>query len=756
MKKRKKNFNNIVYGLDIETSTIEIDKDNKCSFMYSFSICTLDFETGIYKENKFGRTYNELSEFLYTLNEYAKDNDTSFLIYIHNLSYEFSFFSNNVDFFKDKLQNVGFDDCIFKSKNKPLFIRLDCLEFRCSLSLLSKSIKKIGDGLGLPKLDYNYTTLRTPLTKMTQKEIDYNFRDVEIMLKGVYTMFKNNVYMNSVNDIPYTKTGVMRFNCEHNPKINVKEQYINKQGKKRTRALLHLNNFCCDKEKAKNDSQLRLWESVFQGGFVYSNPQCCHQVLTNVASYDFASDYPYQMLYRYYPSRFEEYKGNRKEKITRIMKWLDYTDLIDAKISNYMFNAIVCVKDLKTIYNFQPLATSKIINVKDLKNGLNCEVINGKIFSCDVPIKMYVTIIDMLMLKLFYNFELVDCYYLEIATRYNRTNKYKLNCVSYNARAKIEFKKYNNLIEHANEYKTYTSEEIKNDMFREHINKCSDYFEQLSSSNYLYQLVKSDLNALYGDNAQHLKRTNFIYDLKSRDYIEKYDTFEDYKNARCKTSYIYGVYVPQFARASIFYIIYVLLNNGCDILYVDTDSVKTKYTKKIDDIINEFNKKQIANLKEYEWTGFGILEREYIADKFSSLGTKSYVKLEGDTVKATISGLPNATKHFNDLYDLFGHNFDEMIEMCYHYGTVFDTSIANKLASKYQFNTYTITVGDYTDTVTSGVVLEEVEVTMRDFLSTVWESYARLICLKYGYRFSDFCFTTKIGRTKRGEIIIEV
>ena len=752
----KKDYNNIIYGIDIETSTVDVNLEDKCSFMYSYCICTMNFKTGVYEQKSLGRTYNSLSIFLTNLNQKANDNDDYYIIYIHNLAYEFSFFSNNVDFFRKHLPDVSFDDCIFKEKNKPLFIRLDRLEFRCSLSLLGKSIKTIGEEIGIEKLDFDYDKLRTPLTKLEDKEIEYNYRDVEIMLRGVYNLFSGNPYMKNTKDIPYTKTGVMRFNCEHNPDINVSSKYKLKNGKTKTRKLAHLNNYICNSEKARNDSQLRLWQNVFQGGFVYSNPRCCHQIIENVASYDFASDYPYQMLYRLFPSDFRTYKGDKTKRLNDILDWLEPKDLIDAKVSNYMFNAVVKISNLKACFDFQPLATSKIINISDLRNGLNCEVINGKIFWCDVPIKMYVTIIDMLMLKMFYTFNIDKCYYLEIAHRYSRTNEFKMNCVEFNARAKIEYKKYNNQVEHANHFKQYTSVEIPNTMYREQLNGCADYFEQLQKSNYLYQSVKSDLNSLYGDNAQHLKRVNYIYDIDNKDFIERADTFEDYIDSKVKTSYIYGVYVPQFARASIYYIIYQLLNNGYDILYVDTDSVKIKYDTKCDDIIEDFNKIQIKNLNEYDWTGFGVLEREYIADKFSSLGTKSYVKLEGDTIKATISGLPNATKLFSELYDFFGKNFNELIEMVYHYGTVFSTKLANKLASKYKFDTYEIDVDGYKACLTSGVVLEPVEVTMRDFLTATWDQYARLICLKYNYKYSDFCFDTKIDLNERGELYIEL
>ena len=88
-----------------------------------------------------------------------------------------------------------------------------------------------------------------------------------------------------------------------------------------------------------------------------------------------------------------------------------------------------------------------------------------------------------------------------------------------------------------------------------------------------------------------------------------------------------------------------------------------------------------------------------------------------------------------------------MVENCYHYGVVFDSSIVNKTASIYNYNTYDIKVGKYEETVTSGCVLKEVDVTMRDFTSNIWLSYAKIICKLYKKRFSDFCFDCTINGT---------
>ena len=173
--------------------------------------------------------------------------------------------------------------------NKPLFIKIDHIEFRCSYLLLSKSIKALGKSLNLPKLDYDYKELRTPVfpKQLPEKDLKYNYRDVEIMLKSVYRLYRLNKWMQSANDLPYTKTGVMRFNCEHNPAVNEKYTYINKYGEEKKTTNARMNKWLCQLEKAKSKEQLEFWEKLFQGGLVTSNAKYIGDIIYNIASFDF-------------------------------------------------------------------------------------------------------------------------------------------------------------------------------------------------------------------------------------------------------------------------------------------------------------------------------------------------------------------------------------------------------------------------------------------------------------------------------------
>lgn len=739
-----KKYNTTIYGIDIETSTISIDCDNSGSFMYSFCVGKLNFETGVYDKVKHGRTYKELDDFLFSLN------DDNYLIYIHNFAYEFSFFCNNLKFFR-----CDYDSCLFMEQNKPLYVKIRNLEFRCSYLLLHKSIESIGASIGLDKLEYNYSEIRTPLTDMSDIEIEYNFRDVEIMLKGVYRLYNNNQFITNVNVIPYTKTGVMRFNCEQNSEVNIHRDYVNRNGEKKSGSSSKLNKFLCGLEKANSIEQLKFWESLFQGGLVYSNPECVTKTIHNVASYDFSSDYPFQMLVRYFPSDFREVKDNKKTVLLNCMQNYSVDNYIHSKPFRTMFNGIITIKNIKAKYNFYPVGTSKIIHEhKILKNMYNCHIINGKIIDLYTSIDMVVTCIDYLTLLLFYDFELVDVIYLETAHRYKRSNEFKMNSVLYNGKAKIEYKKYDKIIENSGSFKIYSDTDIQDDYYRMMINNSVDYYEQLEVSHDLYQSVKSDLNSLYGDNAQHLIHDRVSYNYESREWNKVPESYADYKKAQHKTSYIYGLYVPQYARASILYIAYKFIQNGLDVYYIDTDSIKTKNCTLADKLVSNYNNMQLRLLGKYKKLGFGILEKEYVAEKFNSLGTKSYIKMINGNLSATISGLPKASRIYNKLLEYYGGNYEEMIYNCYHYGVVFSENVTKKLSSVYKYEDFDVNIEGYHAKHVSGVVLKPCAVTMRDFTSKTWKTYAKLISITYGVDFNDICSKIIIDIDDNDNIVV--
>lgn len=766
-------YNNIMYGLDIETSTVHyIDGkqyyydgfnyiniknkndvkplntniDKSTSYMISYCISSLDTTNGQYKEHSKGRTYTELNTDL----ENIKNDKTlkKKCIYCHNFSYEFSFLINNLDIFKNC---KGF----YMDKNKPLKVEIDALEFRCSYLLLNKSIKKLGQEIDLPKLEFEYNKVRTPLTPMTRKEWDYNFRDVEIMLKSVYKLMNENPYIKEIEDIPLTKTGISRLNCKRNNEINQIKEYQRKDGTLYKDRLYHRQINECGWEKAISESQLNFWERLFKGGFVFSNPKYCNVILDDIMSFDFSSDYPFQMLYRKFPRNFYEIKinSNKRKCFNEVLKNSDETSLISKQPYKYMINCIVKIRNIKAKYSTMPLSETNID--ERLRNGVDGIVLNGKIKEIYNTVTMYLSHIDVITLKLFYTFDIVDIVYLEKSTKITDSSEYRKNCVLFNGIKKSEYKTYKELIEHINDVHHYTREEINDDFIRNQLNECTTYQEQLNCINQNYLRVKSDLNSLYGDNAQHLNRDEIFYDFTDRDFkSEKSDFTNNYLNRKKNTSYIYGMYVPAYARASILYFVYKFAKLNVDTIYIDTDSLKilkSDYTlvKHIIDLYNDMIKKEITDIYNLD---FGTLEYEHTFDKFVTLGSKSYIYMLGGRVYATVSGIPRASELYQELYKIYNEDFKTLINNCYHFNVNIDSTVTNKLCAIYKYDMNNTFVNGWHAYIYSGCVLKPVSTVMRDTNSKTWELYAILIENIYNLKINKT--KTTIKRNKKGDLII--
>ena len=106
----------------------------------------------------------ELTEFLDVLHDLPKD--INFIIWVHNLSYEFHF-----------LQNILECDTVFaRSAHKPIkctWKKFARIEFRCSYMLTRLSLADWGQQIGLPKMvgDLKYERIRTPKTVLSEKEL---------------------------------------------------------------------------------------------------------------------------------------------------------------------------------------------------------------------------------------------------------------------------------------------------------------------------------------------------------------------------------------------------------------------------------------------------------------------------------------------------------------------------------------------------------------------------------------------------------
>lgn len=226
---------------------------------------------------------------IYSFNNVLEDlpSDVEFIIWIHNLSYEFCFLINFLTVKK-----------IFaRSPHKPMYVIFEefpQITFKCSYILTNLSLKQWGQQLGLDKLDtLDYTEkIRTPYTELSPDEFDYCSRDCEIVFAGIKDHLKQ---YKDVWDIPNTSTGKIRRVVK---KLVTNDYEYMKDMKK-----------CIPRDA----EEYKRFQDVFAGGYTHSNRKYTGQIVADGGGehVDFASSYPYSILSYRYPLNKWSYIGNR-------------------------------------------------------------------------------------------------------------------------------------------------------------------------------------------------------------------------------------------------------------------------------------------------------------------------------------------------------------------------------------------------------------------------------------------------------------
>lgn len=205
---QKRIFCEDIFTFDIETTSFFYSDDN-VPFLYhtgedpdywnelNAGALPYIWQFGINDRYYYGREFDEFYELL---DDFPPDMKVR--IYIHNLSWEWNF-----------MDRLTWDKVFARTPHKPM--KASCkefpnIEFLCSYTLENMSLADWGNELALPKLvgklDYN-KELRTPLTELSQDELDYAERDLEVMYVGLKRELES---YGSVWNIPLTSTGKIR------------------------------------------------------------------------------------------------------------------------------------------------------------------------------------------------------------------------------------------------------------------------------------------------------------------------------------------------------------------------------------------------------------------------------------------------------------------------------------------------------------------------------------------------------------------
>lgn len=362
---------NDIFTFDIETTSAWIDENNHIitykkgldseywNGLTPLALCYI-WQFSFNEQVYYGR---ELKDFIKVLDDLPKNKNI--VIWVHNLSFEFQFLCNI----------LTWKTVFARSPHKPMKCvsnEYPNIEFRCSYMLTRLSLESWGKQIGFHKdVGYlDYEKMRTPLTKLTKKEMQYAEDDCLVVYHGIQKYLKE---YKEIRNIPLTQTGTVR--------QVVKERLMK------------------DREYSKHIKKLvpysleeyqRLMD-VFAGGYTHANKIYAGYVQREyIEHYDFASSYPSVMVCEKYPdtvwlwTRSKEIPSDYEmEKNAYILK-LSFTNITSTTFNTYI-QASKCIGDEMNLDNGRVVSARKLqititeqdyLTIRETYKWDKCEIVD--------------------------------------------------------------------------------------------------------------------------------------------------------------------------------------------------------------------------------------------------------------------------------------------------------------------------------------------------------------------------------------------
>lgn len=523
-----------------------------------------------------------------------------FRVYVHNLGYEFQFLRNifEYDFAYDANDRKA--PVFARNARKPMRIQFNfrsaSVIFHDTYVLTQKSLKTWCKDAELPtvKLDVPegyYDVIRTPLTPLTDFEVQYSINDVVSMVYGI-DLYRQKY--GTLTDIPMTQTGEVRRKCVANVALANPEW----------------SAMCANISATMEFDFFRTVTHAFGGGWTHANAAYTGRTMHNVRCFDFASDYPFCMCcFRYPVSPYVRAKAHERQSFLDDLMSTDPRS-IDVPFKYYIHFTADAVLS-RTSCTFW--SSSKVEAIEDVVED------NGKIFSAS-HVDIIMTGDDFHIFSKAYKFanlNVVDIWRAEagflpkelvttILDYYHK--KTTLKGLPDRLSEYVESKQFINSI-----YGVAVTRIIADDVeFRLMSDETDDYAEW----------VKTELTA--------------------EDYEEKRQAFA--KSTKEFMTYPIGTYVTAYARSSLWGFILQLDKH---VVYGDTDSLKGTFDADDIAVIDAYNawveqrEREIADIHGFDEALFhpvdtkgiehrlGIFDEEDACEEFRTLGAKRYV----DTIR---------------------------------------------------------------------------------------------------------------------------
>lgn len=576
--KNKTAYKDVIAAFDIETTTID-ELQQAVMYIWQMQIgsCTI-----------IGRTWNEFLWFIKQLDFYLEMQESSLVIFVHNLSFEFQFISAYLPFTAD--------DVFAIDSRKVLKASYKHFEFRCSYLHSNMNLRSYCEKMGVRsfKLKLDYRKKRWWYTPLSDKEMAYCINDVRGLVEAIQKEMErdgDNLYT-----FPLTSTGYARRDAKAAMRV---------VGRK------YLDNIMPNYELYK------LCREAFRGGNTHANRFYVDRTLTAaefgiIKSADRSSSYPDVICNEKFPvSKFFIKKDCSYEDLEELIFTKEKACLIRCSISNLR------LRDLYWPVPYIPRSKCRGVIASGIFD-------NGRVLQADFIEEITITDIDLKIMIEEYDFEL---YPITVAyARYGYLpESLRKNVFSY-YQNKTDLKDKKTDSEHTAEFYELLYNKSKNLLNAQYGMMAQDPVK-------ISILYNNERDALFAPDPSCVPE----------DLLAKY-------NRRSFLAYQWGVWVTSWARWHLEQGIKKChdIEHGAEFLYCDTDSCK--YIGEVDwSDYNEARKELSIKNGVYakdpngKTHYMGIFEREENVDasEFKTMGAKKYAyrTIKDGKLHITIAGV---------------------------------------------------------------------------------------------------------------------
>lgn len=492
------------------------------------------------------------------------------------------------------------------------------LRFWDTYHLEMRGLAAMGETCGLPKAngDWDYTLVRTCETPLTDEELFYAKRDVQVIPAYLKYLLNANEWLrqNDFGRKVLTKTSLVRQMAVNQiGTIRVDK----KNGKNMT--LLWMFEKTCKQQLPKTFEQYALRKSCFRGGFTFTSGAVASRVVRNVASLDVTSMHHAFINGRYVPMDFAMV---RKKTLQYNMECvLSYS--LEQVLSHYekpfscAFHACFTFKNIRlkkgSCFDAWQIAlipsgkfrTNIVPGTDYALDERNVDAENyirekgwhdfadnpvfafGKLYSAD-SCSLFLSELELWCVAQVYEWDSIEVEFGESTVRFKLPPDYVTlqsnNLFEMKNDAKVIHKAYRTNVPYAKEIPATIPIGIAKSLLN---GTCDEDF----FASYYNSTVKGMFNGIYGTMAQDVYKPSYIVEMGELhvDANSKttQDNFDEKSPKRCKVFYNYGLRIVGGSRMHLviaMMLLYDKLKGRIMVTGGDTDSLKISCDE---DITNE-------------------------------------------------------------------------------------------------------------------------------------------------------------------------